>query len=310
MISPGSIEDAPRVAVLLQATYEERLITVAGVRHRQASIQPEDRVRTWRAENDGELVGWAVGGLDAFAPVGTAGFAGITVDPAHRRRGIGSALWDVLSAHLDDIGARRVVVHSKADDGTKAFAAGRGFTLEATETASAVDPRTIGPAEPAPEGTELVPLSHFAEDPEPVFAADHESARDEPGPSDFSGMTYETWRRLIWDVPDCDLELGVAAVADDVPVGTAFLYSDREHGRAANAGTGVIPSFRGRRLGLLMKQRSLTWAAAAGITRVITQNDETNAPMLAINARLGYTPFSVGHAWVLERSAAATARPR
>ena len=50
-----------------------------------------------------------------------------------------------------------------------------------------------------------------------------------------------------------------------------------------------------------MKQRSLSWAAAAGITRVITQNDATNAPMLAINARLGYEPFAVGHAWVLER---------
>ena len=55
-----------------------------------------------------------------------------------------------------------------------------------------------------------------------------------------------------------------------------------------NAGTGVIRAFRGRGLGLLMKQHSLSLAAAAGITKVITQNDETNAPMLAINAKLGY----------------------
>ena len=34
---------------------------------------------------------------------------------------------------------------------------------------------------------------------------------------------------------------------------------------------------------------------------MITQNDETNAPMLAINATLGYQPLSTGHAWVLER---------
>jgi len=93
------------------------------------------------------------------------------------------------------------------------FVTGRGFTLEATETASAVDPRMIGPAEPVPEGIELVPLSLFVEDPEPVFVADHESSLDEPGPSDFSAMTYETWRRLIWDVPDCDLELSVARTA-------------------------------------------------------------------------------------------------
>ena len=68
-----------------------------------------------------------------------------------------------------------------------------------------------------------------------------------------------------------------------------------------NAGTGVIRAFRGQGLGLLMKRHSLARAAAAGITKVITQNDETNAPMLAINAKLGYEPLAVGHAWVLER---------
>ena len=301
MISPASIDDAPRVAALLGSTYDDRLITVAGVRHRQASIRPEDRVGAWRAERDGELVGWAIGGLDAFASERTAAFAGVVVHPDHRREGIGSALWEVVTAHLDEIGARRVVAHSRADADTKAFAAGRGFTLEATETASAVDPRTIQPPAAAPEGIEIAPMSRFVDDPEPVFVADHANAQDEPGPSDYSGMTYETWRRLIWDVPDADRELSVVALAGGSVVGMSFLHSDHAQGRAANAGTGVIPGFRGRGLGLLMKQHSLARAAAVGITRVITQNDDTNAPMLAINARLGYEPFAVGHAWVLER---------
>ena len=46
-----------------------------------------------RAERDGQLVGWAVGGLDVFASVRTAGFADVVVHPAHRRAGIGAALW-------------------------------------------------------------------------------------------------------------------------------------------------------------------------------------------------------------------------
>jgi len=301
MISPASVDDVPRAAALLAATYDDRLITVAGIRYGFESVLPEDRRQYWRAELDGELVGWAVGGLDAWASSSTASFVAVTVDAAQRRRGLGSALWDVASAHLDRIGARRVVAFSRADAGTKAFVAGRGFTVAATETASAVDPRTIAPPTTSPEGIEIVPMSRFVDDPEPLFVADHESALDEPGPSDLSGMTYETWRRLIWDVPDCDLELSAAALAEGVVVGTSFLYSDRETGRGGNSGTGVIPAFRGRGIGLAMKQRSLSWAAAAGITRVITQNDATNAPMLAINARLGYEPFAVGHAWVLER---------
>ena len=72
-------------------------------------------------------------------------------------------------------------------------------------------------------------------------------------------------------------------------------------GRAMNAGTGVIRAYRGRGLGLLMKRHSLALAAAAGITKVITQNDESNLPMLAINATLGYQALSTGHGWALER---------
>jgi len=157
---------------------------------------------------------------------------------------------------------------------------------------------------PCPSGIEVATLGSFADDPKRVFAADYESFLDEPGPGDVSGMTYETWRRLTWDNPECDRELSTVAVADGVPVGISFLEADRATGRAVNVGTGVTPAFRGQGLGLLMKQVSLRRAArraaAAGVTRVVTQNDDTNAAMIAINERLRYQPFSTGHSWVLE----------
>ena len=114
-------------------------------------------------------------------------------------------------------------------------------------------------------------------------------------------MTLESWRRLYWDQPTIDRDLGVAAVADGIVVASTFLFADRDTGRAMNGGTGVIPACRGRGLGLLVKQHSLARAAAAGITLVTTQNDDTNAPMLAINRKLGYRQRSVGCTWVLER---------
>jgi len=301
MISPATLDDIPRIAALLASVFDDRVITVAGMRYRQESAPPENRVGYWRAERGGEIVGWAVGGIDAFASVRTVAFAGIAVHPAHRGKGIGSALWEVLSAHLDGIGARRIVVHSRADTDTKAFVARCGFSLETTETSLAVDPRKVAAPPPPPPGIEIAALNAFAEDPKPVFEADYESFLDVPGPGDISGMTYDTWRRTTWDNPECDRELGAVAVAAGVPVGISFLEADRATGRAVNVGTGVTPAFRGRGLGLLLKQSSLTWAAAAGITKVITQNDDTNAPMLAINTQLGYQQFSVGHGWVLER---------
>lgn len=301
MISPASIDDAPGAAALFAASFDDRLDTVASVRYSLARLRPEDRAMVWRAERDGEIVGWARAGREVFAADDTEAYASVVVHPVYRRVGIGSALWGVVSEHLHEIGARRIVVRSRADDDSIAFARSRGFSLTATERSSGVDPRSVPPPPPPRPGVELRPMSDFAENPEPIYVADYESALDEPGPSDNSGMTLDTWRRLIWDAPDRDYELSAVALTDGAVVGTTFLQSDRAGGRAAAGGTGVIPAFRGRGLGLLMKQYSLTRAAGAGITWAITQNDETNAPMLAINARLGYKPFSIAHAWVLER---------
>jgi GNAT superfamily N-acetyltransferase len=294
IVSPGSVEDVPRVAALFRACFDDRLFTVAGIRHRQISAQPEDELRFWRAEEGGELIGWSFAGRDAFAAARTTASAAVVVDPAYRCAGVGSALWDLVSGHLDAIGARRIA-------GTVAFVRARGFSLESTDTTSTVDPRTLPPPPEPPAGIAIAPMAEYEDDPTPVFEVDKASAVDEPGPSDFSGITYETWRRLIWDAPDGDHDVSVVVTADGVVVGTSFLYADRETGRAMNAGTGVIRPFRGRGLAFLMKQHSLARAAASGITKVITQNDDANAPMLAINAKLGYAPLSSGHAWVLER---------
>lgn len=300
MIFPASVDDAQGAAALFRAAYEDRVTTAAGVRYRIETQLPEDRKANWKAERGGELVGWAFAGLDAFAAARDEAFAGVVVHPDHRRAGIGSALWHAVSAHLREIGARRVVAYSRGDDATRSFVENRGFSLAATDTSSAVDPRDLPPPPAPSQGMALQPLSAFSDDPEPLYLADRESALDEPGPTDISGITMESWQRLIWDQPNIDRELGVAAVAEGVVVASTFLYADRETGRAMNAGTGVIRAYRGRGLGLLVKQHALARAAAAGITLVITQNDDTNGPMLAINRKLGYQPLSTGYAWVLE----------
>jgi len=284
----------------MRVALEERVVTPAAIRYHMETTDPADCMGWWKAERDGELLGWAIGGLDAFAPVRTIAFGGPVVHPEHRNRGIGSALWKEVHAHLVHAGARRIVTYGHADPGSVGFAKARGFELEGTHKTLALDPRTISPASQPPPGVEIVPMRAVENEPERIYAADSESAQDEPGPGDFSGMTLDVWRRLTWDNPSCDRDLGMVAIVDGELVGSSFLSTDRANGRAANNGTGVMRAHRGRGLGLLMKQHSLEAAAKVGITRVITQNDNTNAPMLAINRRLGYEEISTGHAWVLE----------
>lgn len=303
MISLAHGEDASGAAAVMRAAYDDRVVTAAGLRYRMASAGPGDRRLTWKAERGRALVGWAFAGLDPFAAEPGRAIAGLVVHPEHRRVGIGSALWGVVAGHLDEIGATRVVAYGRGDDGSRRFAERCGFTLAATDTTSMLDPRGLPPAPEPPEGIAVRPLRVFEDDPEPVYRCDRDSVLDEPGPTDVDGMTFGIWRHTIWDHPDCDRDLGMAAVLAGDVVAVTFLSVDGEGGRAMNTGTGVVPALRGRGLGLLVKRHSLARAAEAGISCVITQNDETNAAILAINRRLGYRPHSTRHRWLSDRCA-------
>ena len=87
---------------------------------------------------------------------------------------------------------------------------------------------------------------------------------------------------------------------DGQPVALSALSVDPPTGRGRNEGTSTAPAYRGRGLATLAKLAQLRWAAEHGIERVVTDNDERNAPMLAINRRLGYEPFAVRRGFVKE----------
>jgi GNAT superfamily N-acetyltransferase len=72
---------------------------------------------------------------------------------------------------------------------------------------------------------------------------------------------------------------------------------DRPSGRAHNNLTGTLRAYRSRGLATVLKSHSLHRAAALGVTIAVTDNDETNAPMLAVNAKLGYRPFARRLVW-------------
>ena len=102
---------------------------------------------------------------------------------------------------------------------------------------------------------------------------------------------FDEWEREYWSHPDHTLEGSFAVALAGRPVAISMLFTRRATGRASNEMTGTLREFRGQGLARLAKLASLRWAAASGITQVVTENDETNAPMLAINERLGYRPF-------------------
>ena len=52
--------------------------------------------------------------------------------------------------------------------------------------------------------------------------------------------------------------------------------------------TGVLPAYRGRKIAQALKLIAIRYAKARGANYIRTDNDSENAPMLAINRKLGY----------------------
>jgi GNAT superfamily N-acetyltransferase len=289
---PEDFADAHRV---VRASFPAFVNTDAGFRHRQISMPPAARLRSWVAEEDGVLVGWGRSFFRYEESSGSA-HASVAVAPSRRRRGVGSALLQHTLRHVEE--APRVFTLTTGDG--HAFAERHGFARRQTLFVSAVDPRAVDAAELDATDVELRTLADLG--PEEVFAVDAAAAVDVPADEPPDAMDFDQWVRDYWENPDFAWGSSFGAVVDGRTVAVSHLALDLEGHRAANAFTGTLREFRGRGLARLVKLAVLREAAALGVTSVVTDNDARNAAMLAVNARLGYRPYAEHGIYVLDRS--------
>jgi GNAT superfamily N-acetyltransferase len=259
------------------------------MRHWLAAVpeRAEQVLLAW--EEGGQLLGWASASRAWWHPDPDAGIVAVTVDTERRGEGIGTALAAAADDHLSRLGVRTTRGRSLDEPAARALASSRGFRQVAAMTVSGVDPRTVEPR-PVPSGVDLVPLAAL-DDPVPVYELDLELSQDIPN-EDYDAIELEEWKAEFWKSPLIDGDASLVAFVDGALAGLTMIRVDRPSGRAQNNLCGVRRPHRGRRLALLLKSHSLRRAAELGATIALTDNDETNAPMLAVNARLGYTPYA------------------
>ena len=296
VIREASVDDVAGAAALFGLITPEFVSTAASLRHNMLTDPPEAKRCWWCAESDGTIVGWASLGLVVETTEEGVAWMGVNVHPEHRGRGIGTELAELADTRAAVIGARKVHGWSRADEASAAFARARGFEQTNSSDLLMVDPRTIAFPE-LPAGIELLPFTAFEDDPSPIHHVDAMTMVDEPGEITLDDIPFELWLKTFWAHPLLDRDGSTLAVVDGTPAAVTFIQIDRERGRATNNGTGTLPEYRGRGLATLAKRASLARAASLGVTAVYTGNDVTNAPMQAINRKLGYTPFSTMLSW-------------
>lgn len=295
-IREASVDDSDRAVALLALVNPELVFTATGFRHNWTSSPPEARRRSWAVDRDGEIVGWAVASLMVETSEPGVGFIWVSVHPDHRTVGLGTALLEVAEAHASEIGVTKALSHTRDDEATRAFAIAHGYAQTGSAEILSVDPRTVEPPVP-PDGVEIRPYSAFVDDPTPIHHVDSTAFLDEPGEANFDVMPYDYWLERFFRHPSLAHEASMVVLIDGTAAATTMLHIDQSSGRGMNNGTGTLPEFRGRGLATIAKQASLARAAELGCTVVYTGNDAKNAPMLAINRKLGYRPCTTELAW-------------
>lgn len=294
MVREGTDADIPSAAAMRQRAWPDTILTEEGMRHALEGVPERASLLRLAVEENGEIVGWATTGRTWWMSDPSHGFIHVAVDPAARGRGIGTALVERSDQHLETLGVRTTRAGSLDLPAAHALAAARGFAVIGSTSVAALDPRTVEPLE-VPASVTIVPFADL-DDPRPVYELDLAVSQDIPN-EDFDALTLDEWVHDFWRVPVVDDDASLAAFVDGRLAAITMIRVDRPSGRAQNNLTGVLRASRGRGLAALLKSHSLRRAAELGATIAITDNDATNAPMLAVNERLGYRPFARRLEW-------------
>lgn len=219
-------------------------------------------------------------------------YAMARVVPERRRSGIGTALYAALSEHARRIGLRELVgrVHD-GDHDSLDFVRKRGFREISRECRVALELAGAGDPSTPPPGVEIVSLADRPDLVRSAYGVERESVPDIPAEEHLVPRPFEKWFAETLDGPGALPAGTFVALAEGDVVGYAGLTAlDGTPRTAENLLTAVRGRWRGRGIATALKRAQIAWAREAGFERIVTSNDEANAPMRAVNAKLGYRP--------------------
>ncbi|MGN6678711.1 MAG: GNAT family N-acetyltransferase [Streptosporangiaceae bacterium] len=238
---------------------------------------------------DGIILGSGVGAIFAYRRGRVVTL--ITVLAGQRRRGAGTALYEAISTWASERGARELEVSVAGNDPESlSFAQRRGFTEERREVGLVLSLAGISPPQvQPPAGIEIVTWAQRPELARGMYEVDLETRRDIPGFADVAVEPFKDWMAHQMQRPTDSPEATFIALADEEVVGFAKL-SLTAPTAAGHAMTAVKGAWRGRGIAGALKATEINWALAHGYTELHTSNEERNAPIKRLNARLGYRP--------------------
>jgi GNAT superfamily N-acetyltransferase/RimJ/RimL family protein N-acetyltransferase len=277
---------------------------------------PFEKMTAYAAYAADAMVGTGLTALSLLDNTDKA-FVAVTVPEPLRRQGIGSAFLDELvriawrAGRTAMLGQCWVPAAARDSHPFRSFAEHNGFTLANTELRRELplpipaDTLAAWAAEAAPHQVGYQILTFVDDIPDELLAslchAMNQLALDAPTGAielEAEATTPETFRHRQGMLDEMGITrywtLAIDATGETAAYTTLAVSADLPD-LVDQWGTLVLRGHRGHRLGLAVKAANLAAVQAAypERTRVNTQNAELNAPMVAINEKMGFRPVEL-----------------
>lgn len=224
----------------------------------------------------------------------------VIVAPENRGHGLGTKMYDDALRVAREHGA--IYLEStvrEADMESFRFAETRGFKIESHLFESTLDLASFDQgrfdklmAQVHAQGFRFFSLAEAGvtnENKHKLYELNRAAALDDPANTGTFPDFY-AFSKNVFDASWFRADTQILASHADRWVGLSAIGVYPADNHAYNAFTGVLREVRGRGLAQALKLQTILLAKREGVHYIRTHNDSENAPMLAINRKLGYKP--------------------
>ncbi len=298
-IRPFTPDDYPAIVAIGNRVYPEYPSTVEEERYWDSFREPHCRFQRYVVEERGKSVAFGHYSQHPWRYHPQKFDIEIDVDPDHRRRGIGSALYDHLMVELERFDPIALRARSREDyQQSIQFLTKRGFGEAQRDWESRLNVQSFdftpyeGQPERVEEGIRLLTLAQLVSDPDrdrKLHQLESDLQSDVPSLDPPTPLSFEVYSQRFLKNPDLFPEAWYIAVDGDRYVGTSALWKSQGNPKELYTGlTGVRREYRRRGVALALKLKTIAFAKAQGYQVIKTWNESNNRAMLSINEQLGY----------------------